>query len=186
MVQTPGKLTAAGSSTAGDTDQLRREITDNIRRLQRLSNRGLWSMALFIILCIGAWNGFSFLPTLPDHIRAALGKPPPVTMISAALALYTFSAIILTLARIMSGSDKYSGFSHVAFYPDFLSSTISPTPSTKTSGQSLPLDSPSWHWRATTSGISAGKQSDGRGKPLLNWNERESFSTLDFCFRGTS
>ncbi len=120
MVQTPEKLTAVGSSpTATDRDQLRQEIAGNIRRLQSVSNRGLWAMALFIFLCIGAWNGFSFLPSLPDHIRSALGKPPPVTMISAALALYTFSAIILTLARIMSGSDKYSGFSHVGFLSGF-------------------------------------------------------------------
>lgn len=120
MVQTPEKFTTVGSTTAAaDRDQLRREITDNIRRLQGLANRGLWAMALFIILCICAWDGFSFLPSLPAQVRAALGKPPPVTMISAALALYTFSAIILTLARIMSGSDKYSGFSHVGFLSGF-------------------------------------------------------------------
>jgi hypothetical protein len=121
MVQTPENPSASGpASMPADRDQLRREITENIRHLQNLSNRGLWAMATFLVICLGAWYDFSFLPSLPDHIRAALGKPPPTLMISAALALYTFSGVILTLARIMSGSEKYSGFSHVGFLSGFI------------------------------------------------------------------
>jgi len=121
MVQPFDKLSAAGpSSAATDREQLRREITGNISRLQNLSSRGLWAMASFIVVSICAWHDFSFLPSLPEHVRTALGKPPPTAMISAALALYTFSALILTFSRIMSGSEKYSGFAHVGFLAGFI------------------------------------------------------------------
>lgn len=121
MVQLPENSSASGPSPeASDRDQLRREITDNISRLQNLSSRGLWAMAVFILVSIGAWHDFSFLPSLPEHVRTTLGKPPPVSMISAALALYTFSALILTFSRIMSGEEKYSGFAHVGFLCGFI------------------------------------------------------------------
>jgi hypothetical protein len=40
-------------------------------------------------------------------------------MISALLILYIFSAIILILSRMMSGSGKYSGVSHVGYLAGF-------------------------------------------------------------------
>jgi hypothetical protein len=101
-------------------EQKRREIAATIHRLQILSSRGLWAMALFIVICLGAWQDFSFLPSIPENIRSVLGKPPPASMMSAALALYTFSAILLILSRIMSGVESYSGFTHVGFLAGFI------------------------------------------------------------------
>ena len=40
-------------------------------------------------------------------------------MISAVLLLYIFSAIILILSRMMSGSGKYGGVSHVGYLAGF-------------------------------------------------------------------
>ncbi len=48
-----------------------------------------------------------------------LGRPPSVNMISAVLLLYIFSAIILILSRMMSGSGKYGGVSHVGYLAGF-------------------------------------------------------------------
>jgi hypothetical protein len=79
----------------------------------------LLSAALFLLMSTGALSDFAFLPSLPDKIRAALGHPPSVNMISAALILYVFSAIILILSRMMSGSGKYGGIMQVGYIAGF-------------------------------------------------------------------
>ena len=102
-----------------DRDQVQQEALRKIALLRSKSNRGLWALALFIALStLALWN-FSIFPPLPETVRALLGKAPPPIMISGALVLYTFSAIILILARMMSGSEQYSGFSHVGYLTAF-------------------------------------------------------------------
>ena len=86
--------------------RLRKETLANIRKLQKKLTKELLSVALFLLLSIAALNDFSFFPSLPEHIRAALGRPPSVNMISAVLLIYVFSAIILILARMMGGSGR--------------------------------------------------------------------------------
>lgn len=100
-------------------DRLRKETLANIRMLQRRLTKELLAVALFLLLAIAAQDGFSFFPSLPPAIRAALGSPPSENMISAALLLYVFSAIILILARMMSGSGKCGGLSHVGYLAGF-------------------------------------------------------------------
>lgn len=95
------------------------ESMEKIRRLKAKASRGLFALALFIAVSIGAVQNFEFLPPFSPHIRAILGTPPSANMISAALMLYSFSAIILILARMMSGSGSYSGFSHVGYLTAF-------------------------------------------------------------------
>jgi hypothetical protein len=99
--------------------RLRKETLANIRKLQSKLTNELLSTALFLLLSIAALNNFSFCPSLPEQIRAELGKPPSVNMISAVLLLYVFSAIILILARMMSGSGRYGGVSHVGYLAGF-------------------------------------------------------------------
>lgn len=99
--------------------RLRKETLANIRKLQKKLTKELLSVALFLLLSIAALNDFSFFPSLPEHIRAALGRPPSVNMISAVLLIYVFSAIILILARMMSGSGRYGGVSHVGYLAGF-------------------------------------------------------------------
>ncbi len=79
----------------------------------------LLAAALFLLMSIGALSDFAFLPSLPAKIRAALGHPPSVNMISAGLILYSFSAIILILSRMMSGSGKYGGIRQVGYLASF-------------------------------------------------------------------
>jgi hypothetical protein len=62
---------------------------------------------------------FSFLLGLDKSIRMALGHPPPADLINSLLILYIFSAIILILSRMMSGSGKYSGVSHAGYLAGF-------------------------------------------------------------------
>ncbi len=99
--------------------RLRKDTLANIHTLQRKLTVELLSVALFLLLGIAALNDFSFCPSLPEQIRAALGRPPSVNIISAVLLLYVFSAIILILARMMSGSGGYGGVSHVGYLAGF-------------------------------------------------------------------
>ena len=93
--------------------------SEKIRRLKAMSNRGLLAMALFIGLSIGAMRDFDFLPSFPERIRAALGHPPSANMISAALLLYSFAAIILILSRMTTGSGKFGVFANVGYLAGF-------------------------------------------------------------------
>jgi hypothetical protein len=99
--------------------RLRTETLANIRKLQSMLTKELLSTALFLLLSIAALNNFSFFPSLPEAIRTALGRPPSVNMISSLLLLYVFSAIILILARMMSGSGRYGGVGHVGYLAGF-------------------------------------------------------------------
>jgi hypothetical protein len=95
------------------------EVVENIRRLKARAHRGFYTIAVFMIVSIGAVRDFDFLPSFPPHIRAILGRPPSSNMISAALMLYSFSAIILILSRMMSGAGSYSGIAHVGYLSGF-------------------------------------------------------------------
>jgi hypothetical protein len=100
-------------------DRLREDALDNIRNLHRTFTAELFAAALFLFLSMAALNDFSFFPSLPEYVRTALGRPPSVNMISAVLLLYIFSAIILILSRMMSGSGSYGGVTHVGYLAGF-------------------------------------------------------------------
>jgi len=92
----------------------RKDLLDEIKRLRRFSNRGLWALSLFLVVSTLAWRDFWFLPS-PERIVAALGAPPTAMVISLVLVLYTFSAIILSLSRMMAGIRHRSSFCHVGY-----------------------------------------------------------------------
>jgi hypothetical protein len=96
----------------------RQEIEREINRLKFFSNRGLWAFSLFLFVCILAWRDFPLLP-LPDSVIAALGPPPSSRFISLMLVFYTFSAVILSLSRMMSGAEHKSSFCHVGYLTVF-------------------------------------------------------------------
>jgi hypothetical protein len=56
---------------------------------------------------------------LPEDWRSALGPAPPVMLMSIALAVYTFSALLYILARMMDGEQKYRGWSHLGYLGGF-------------------------------------------------------------------
>jgi heme/copper-type cytochrome/quinol oxidase subunit 3 len=100
-------------------DNLQSRIEARIRSLERSSSNGLWGMVLFLLVSFAAFDGFAVLPSLSEAARQKLGAPPPVDMISLALVIYAFSGIILTLARMTSGTGSYRGFMHAAFLTGF-------------------------------------------------------------------
>src|ERR1039457_5132187 len=107
------------SETPGLVSNQTPETAEKIRRLKARVNYGLIAMALFIALSIGAIRDFDFLPSFPENIHALLGHPPSASLISTALIVYIFSAIVLVLARMMSGSGVFTGFSQVGYLAGF-------------------------------------------------------------------
>lgn len=110
---------SAGPVEETDLVRRRREAQERIRRLHSRSHRGLWGLALFLLISILALQDFSFLPALPPGTRRLLGAAPPTNLISIALVVYSFSALILTLARMWSGTGAYRGWSHLAYLGAF-------------------------------------------------------------------
>lgn len=76
-------------------------------------------MALFLVVSIAALNNFSILPPLPGNIRELLGAAPPTLMISGLLILYSFSSLVLILARMIGDSISHGAFYHVAYLTGF-------------------------------------------------------------------
>ncbi len=100
-------------------DDPRRKCLREIRDLRSRAGRGLWAMALFLVVSLGAFSDFDFLPPLPPSWMKILGPGPPVWLINSFLVLYSFSALLLILARMMQGSETFRGFGHVGYLTGF-------------------------------------------------------------------
>lgn len=100
-------------------DDLRLKVEARIKRLERASGNGLWSMVLFLLVSFAAFDGFSFVPDLSDETRRILGAPPSGEMISLALVVYAFSGIVRTLANMTRNVKPYLGLMHAAFFTAF-------------------------------------------------------------------
>jgi hypothetical protein len=98
---------------------LREEAEQKIGRLEARAGRGLWALALFIALSTAAWRGFDLFPSLSGRARAALGAAPSADLISLALVVYSFSAIVLVLGRMAAGARASGGFLHLAYLCGF-------------------------------------------------------------------
>ncbi len=120
MERKPGEPPISDSGSGDREKQLqRREIREKIRNLQAKSVRGLWAFSAFLLVSIGALNNFRFIPPLSANIRAMLGPPPSSNLISGLLVLYSFSAIIFILSRMMNGAKPSLGLAHVFYLAAF-------------------------------------------------------------------
>ncbi len=97
----------------------REEIEATIRRLESSAVRGLWAMAAFMATSILAWRYPDPLAHFPERAAQILGAPPPTGLISAALIVYIFAAIILILTRMATGAEAAAGFGHVGYLAGF-------------------------------------------------------------------
>ncbi len=102
-----------------DAARRRKEVEQEIHRLNSESNKGLWGLAIFILIRIGAQQTFGFFPPISESAREVLGASPPTRMISIALVVYSFSALVLILSRMMGGSDTYRGWAHLGYLSGF-------------------------------------------------------------------
>lgn len=101
------------------SDHTRIEIEGRISELRRQARKGAYGLVLFVVISTLAIPGFRAMPTLPEKVHQILGAPPKPEWISMALVVYVFSALTLTLARIMQGSGVYKGWSHLFYITCF-------------------------------------------------------------------
>lgn len=90
-----------------------------IRELYARCRLGQWGLVSFLLLSLAAFRSISWFAAMPRAWRQLLGPPPPVRMISIALAVYAFAALIHILARMMEGGVRYRGWSHLGYATGF-------------------------------------------------------------------
>jgi len=90
-----------------------------IRRLHRRASHGLYVLAAFLLLSFAALDNFSFLPVTTPAFRETMGAGPTDNFINMALVVYLFSAAIMALARMMSGSGQTGGLAHLGYLGAF-------------------------------------------------------------------
>ena len=78
-----------------------------------------WGLGGFLLLSLAAFKSISWFGATPQAWRQILGPSPPVRLISIALAVYAFAALIHILARMMEGGLKYRGWSHLGYTSGF-------------------------------------------------------------------
>jgi hypothetical protein len=76
-------------------------------------------LALFVLVSVLTAVYSLFLPALPRHIQAFLGAPPPLWLIHLGLVLYGFSALVLTLGRLVKGEGGFHGWSQLGYLTAF-------------------------------------------------------------------
>ena len=102
-----------------DINPLKQQVRAKIKKLELHSSSGLWILALFTALSMGAFRNFDFLPPLSESILTALGAGPPVRYINWALVVYGFSAIILILTQMASDNKPRGALGHFGYLGAF-------------------------------------------------------------------
>ena len=104
-----------------DLDRRRDMILEKISELHALSRKGLWGLALFVAISTLAayFRNFNLMAAVSPEVRDFLGKPPSSEMISIALVVYSFSALILILARMSADKETYRGWAHLGYLSGF-------------------------------------------------------------------
>jgi hypothetical protein len=95
------------------------EARARIRCFSARARLGQWGLIIFGLLSIAAFRFGPLLETLPQHWLSVLGPAPPVRLISIALVVYAFAALIYILARMMEGGKRYRGWSHLGYLGGF-------------------------------------------------------------------
>ena len=93
----------------------------HIDSLHVLSRQGIWGVLVFILISMVAvyFQDSNLLVNVSPETRTFLGKPPSPKMINIALAVYSFSALILTLSRLSDRTEVYRGWAHVGYLSGF-------------------------------------------------------------------
>lgn len=100
-------------------DPLRKQVQAKIKKYEMLSSSGLWVLALFTALSMGAYEDFAFLPPLSGGLRNLLGEGPPVKYINWALVVYGFSALILALTQMANNNKPRGSLAHLGYLGAF-------------------------------------------------------------------
>jgi len=85
--------------------------------IQVLSRRGIIGLFLFLLVSslFFTLRDIDLLAPLAESARVILGCPPPPDLATLALAGYTLSAMVLVLARIMTGARPSLKWVHLGY-----------------------------------------------------------------------
>ena len=100
-------------------EPLRKQVQAKIRKLELLSSSGLWILALFTAMSIGAARDFDVFPDFSPEVHEMLGAAPPTNFIIWALVLYGFSAIIMVLTHMTGGKKPRGAIAHFCYLSAF-------------------------------------------------------------------
>lgn len=92
---------------------------ERIARLQTRSRQGLWGLTLFVLLSAGIYVAPASTALISPKMFDVLGPSPPVSLISLALVVYCFSALVLAMPRIVDGGERYRGWSMLGYLSCF-------------------------------------------------------------------
>lgn len=117
----------SSSAPLNDNAELRQpeqrleRIEAHIEELRRLSHVGLLGLAVFGVISLTAvyFQDSNIMLYLSPQTRDLLGKPPSAMMINIALAVYSFSALILGIGRLTDQEERYRGWSHIGYLTVF-------------------------------------------------------------------
>ena len=100
-------------------DSRRQEILDRIRYFKRQIRYSKWWTALFALVSLGAAVNFRFFPPISEKMKQLLGVSPSPSLISIALIVYAFSALVLILGHMNTGPRRFRGWSHIGYLSAF-------------------------------------------------------------------
>ncbi len=86
-----------------------------------IQNQNLICLAIFLVISVIAYinKDFNLFTSSPESIRQILGYPPPAYLINVALAVYCFSATILTLTAIANNAKPEQKWNHLGYRVTF-------------------------------------------------------------------
>jgi hypothetical protein len=95
------------------------EAEGRIRYFSARARLGQWGLVIFGFFSLGVFYFSPWLDTMQGELKETLGPAPPVRLVSIALAVYAFSALLYILARMMKGDYRYRGWSHLGYLCGF-------------------------------------------------------------------
>ena len=126
----PGPKQSPEEIINNNPNRLRKEILMTIDALHALSRQGLWRVLLFLVVSAIAlcFRSLDLFGILPGAVQAALGDPPPASLIHIVLAVSTISGLILIAGRTTGDAKPGSGWLQFGmasvFYPIYAVSNV--------------------------------------------------------------
>lgn len=95
------------------------EAQARIRYYSARARQGQWGLAIFGLISLTTYSLSPKLDEMQVLLGDTLGAAPPIRLISIALAVYAFSALIYIFARMMEGDLTYRGWPHLGYLSGF-------------------------------------------------------------------
>jgi hypothetical protein len=113
------ELTNSAAVSEGEGDGRLEACSMRIKGLRGRTVQGALGMVLFVLLSLLALRVEALFPVIPAGLRRFLGASPSTDLINIALVIYSFSALILILSRMMGGDLRYRGWAHLGYLGGF-------------------------------------------------------------------